>query len=188
MSEVVSTPMTFEQMTAVRSAALNAAVASAVGAQPAQIAHNAGVFLFFMLNGLPVAGAESIVAGTLPAGTESPKKAATPRKATTLAAVTAAGSSAPAAAPVVTAATEVVAPPVTLAEAADALRALVNTQGDPKRNRDIAVQLIKSYGVEKMAEIPGPKLADFVRRAKSADPLNLGAQQAAGGDDVLAGL
>lgn len=183
----VATPMTLEQMTAVRTAALSAAVALTPGAEPAQVAHNAGVFLFFMLNGVPVGTTGVVTAPQQNAGTESPKKAATPRKATTLAAVPAAGSTVAAGASAVTAVTETVAPPVTLAEAADALRALVNTQGDPKRNRDIAVQLIKSYGVEKMAEIPAPKLADFVRRAKSADPMNLGAAST-GGDDVLAGL
>lgn len=183
MSE--SNTLSLEQMTTVRQAALHASAIAHAGKSPAEVAHAAGAYLHFMLNGIPVSVVDSAVNVAQNAGTEAPKKTAAPKK---VAATTAATNTAPAVQPTATASGATTIPaPVTLTEAADALRALVNTQGNQLRNRDVAVNLIKSYGVEKMAEIPAAKLADFVQRAKSADPMNLGAAASAG-DDVLAGL
>lgn len=188
MSE--SNTLSLEQMTTVRQAALHASAIAHAGKSPAEVAHAAGVYLHFMLNSVPVSVVDSAVNVAQNAGTEAAKKTAAPRKVTAASApaTTAASSTAPAVATSATATAATTIPaPVTLTEAADALRALVNTQGNQLRNRDVAVNLIKSYGVEKMAEIPAAKLADFVQRAKSADPMNLGAAASAG-DDVLAGL
>lgn len=189
MSE--SNTLSLEQMTVVRQAALHAAAIAHAGKSPAEVAHAGGIYLHFMLNSTPVAAiASTIVEGAV----ESPKKTAAPKKVAAVTTAPASTAQNAASLPVpadqtsATASAGTIIPaPVTLTEAADALRALVNTQGDPKRNRDVAVNLIKSYGVEKMAEIPAPKLADFFKRAKSADPMNLGAAASAG-DDVLAGL
>lgn len=58
-------------------------------------------------------------------------------------------------------------PPVTAKEAADALRAMVNS-GLPGCTRDDAVKLIESFGVATMAQIPPARLADFAQKCKDA--------------------
>lgn len=73
-----------------------------------------------------------------------------------------------AAAPVVTAATNsIVPPPVTVAEAAEALKSMVNS-GKLGATRDDAVALIKSFGVTTMAQIPPARLAEFAQKCRDA--------------------
>lgn len=77
-------------------------------------------------------------------------------------------------------------PPVTAKEAADALRAMVNS-GLPGCTRDDAVKLIESFGVATMAQIPPARLADFAQKCKDA-VANAGKTAPAAEVDPLGGL
>jgi hypothetical protein len=185
MTDEHTAPMTLtgEQMLEIRSRALGFATAAIKNEQqPAQVLHTAGIYLGFLLNGQPVFTVPDAVvtsASVPPKIGRPPKNAAKAEAAAQAAPVAAQAAPAvatapPAAAPVSAAAPapaatatpakqpELQPPPVTVTDAALALKALVQGRG-----RDVGVGLLQEYGVAQMSQIPPAKLADFVAKAKA---------------------
>jgi len=78
-----------------------------------------------------------------------------------------------------------VAPPTTITQAAEALKALVQSK-EPGRGREVAVALLEEFGVKQLSQIPPAKLAEFQRRCERAGQDGCPVEQAAEpGDDLL---
>lgn len=196
MSE--STDLTGEQMLAVRSAALTAACTSHSGLSLPEIAHAAGCYLEFLLNGQPItligqtvrvtqgvppsAAPAPAVGASAPTPqpaavrpAEPPPAAVRPAKPPKAAATTAPVTQAPPAAPLAVA-SSVIPPPTTILEAAEALKALVVDKATG-RGRAAALALLKEFDVAQLSQVPPARLAEFKSRCESA-----GAQAAPAAD------
>jgi len=186
MSE--STDLTGEQMLAVRSAALTAACTSHSGLSLPEIAHAAGCYLEFLLNGQPITligqtvrvtqGVPPSAAPATAVGASAPTPqpaAVRPAKPPKAAATTAPVTQAPPAAPLAVA-SSVIPPPTTILEAAEALKALVVDKATG-RGRAAALALLKEFDVPQLSQVPPARLAEFKSRCESA-----GAQAAPAAD------
>lgn len=186
MSE--STDLTGEQMLAVRSAALTAACTSHSGLSLPEIAHAAGCYLEFLLNGQPITligQTVRVTQGVPPSAAPAPAVGASaptpqpaavrPAKPPKAAATTAPVTQAPPAAPLAVA-SSVIPPPTTILEAAEALKALVVDKATG-RGRAAALALLKEFDVAQLSQVPPARLAEFKSRCESA-----GAQAAPAAD------
>ena len=186
--------LTGAQMLDIRTRALTAAVSSVGDKTLPEIAHAAGCFLEFLLNGQPI----TVIGQTIRETGGAPAEPAQPVGVT---AVTAAATTAVAAKPAksttkeVTAAAkpaakaaakpDTVAAPTTLAEAAEHLKKLVvNAEANPLRGRAAAEALLKEFGVTLLNQIPAPRLAAF---QAACDAVGM-ADPAPTADDPLKGL
>lgn len=185
-----------EEMLDYRHRALNAAVAArGPMSAAAEIAHSAGVYLGFLLSGVPNAPVGVTVAheGAPPEVGAGPATAATAvatvaKKAATKRAPPAVTGTAgaPATAPATVAAQPTVVPqPTNMTEAVKAFKELVQSK-DAGRGREVAIALLTEFGVAQLSQVPAAKLAEFKSRCETAGGAS--AAPAATAADPLGGL
>lgn len=188
-----------------RAAALAAAsqVAQGTGKSAAEVCHNAGAFMFFMLQGLPITDVGSVIvpgpaapaADPTPAAKRAATRAANKAAADASAAATPATPAAPPAAspspaPVAVAvattaasttataapAPSIVPPPVATAEVAVLCKQLI------AKDRDALVALLKDYGATQLSQVGAAKLAEFAQKVRD----KLAVKPASAVADILA--
>jgi hypothetical protein len=186
-----------DQMFGIRGAALSAAARLPGLTAPIDVLKTAQLYLAFMLNGMPPAkAAPAAAAPSVPASSAATTPAPAAGKPKKAAPTAAAQPSLPAQSAATGAATPALTPaPVTLIEAANSLKALVQTQPSTTANeagagRKAAIALLTKYSVREMAQIPPAQLAAFKKDCDDAKAQIDGAGQAAtpGPIDPLAGL
>jgi hypothetical protein len=166
-------------------------VASAVQGAPqtGKTLYDAGAYLNFLLNGMPIDTVPGGIVGPFPNTPEvlgqnvtnsQQSETATPKKApkVTKAALsvvktdTPATTAPPVAAVAPAATATLIANPTTIAAAAESLKALVQNQkvGEaPSFGRAVAVKLLEKFGVAQLAQIPATKLAEFKAECDAAN-------------------
>ncbi len=172
--------LTAAEMLEYRTRALTAAVHAHGTKSAAEIAHSAGVYLGFLLQGEPVNPIGTLVTteGKPPLAPQpAPAQAAVaeaakaavvkPKKTPPAAAVVQPAAAAPAAKPAT------IAAPATMTEAVASFKALVSNKANDGRNKAIA--LLTEFGVTQLGQVDAAKLAEFKRRCDAANAGDTGA-------------
>jgi hypothetical protein len=155
-----------------RMAALAAAARTHVGMTVPEVMHAAGCYLLFVLEGQPVHSiGQTIREGKLP---DAPQAAAADVGRPAAAKAPPKPRAVPAAAQAAPAQPTTVPPPTNIKEVADELKKLIAA------DRDAAEGLLIKYGATMLSQVPGPKLAEFLKDTTAA----INAKKA--GTDLLA--